>query len=165
MQTAHALNTGFEIAFPALQAVVVIFLLLHDWVSLGRLNNLSAIRSQDTLPHRLFVTLLPVVPTAAGLFYSLRFFGRPYPDGVEMLLRITYGVLVLGLLRAWWIPYLVVPDAVRAARYKIIFAGTHKFLPERNGMAPDTLHTLFHLVTLATVIALFMRDRMITHLS
>ncbi len=82
-----------------------------------------------------------------------------------MLLWITYGVLVVGLLRAWWIPYLVIPDPARAARYQIIFANTHTFLPRRNGMAPDTLHTLFHLVTLATVIALFMRDRMLQHLS
>jgi len=56
-----------------------------------------------------------------------------------------------------------VPDPARAARYQILFANTHTFLPQRNGMAPDTLHTLFHLATLATVLALFMRDRIMNH--
>ncbi len=150
---------AFEITFLALQTVVVLFLLFHDWVGLGRLNNLAAIRNQDTLLHRVVVTLLPGVPTAIGLFFSAKYFGQSYPHWLEMLLWITYGVLLLGLLRAWWIPYLVLPDKERAARYQIIFANTHTFLPRRNGMAPDTLHTLFHLATLATVLVLFMRHR------
>jgi hypothetical protein len=152
-----------EVTFLILQAMVVAFLLFHDWIPLGRLNNLAAIRSEDTLPRRLFVTLLPALPAALGLFYSARYFGRSYPDWLEMLLWITYGIFILGMLRAWWIPYLLRPDPDRAARYQIIFAGTHSFLPRRNGMAPDTLHTLFHLVTVATLVLLFVRDRMLSH--
>ncbi len=155
------ISSIFETSFLALQACVVVFLLFHDWVPLGPLNNLAAIRGQDSLLHRVFVTLLPGVPAAIGLFFGARHFGQSYPDWLEMLLWITYGVLVLGMLRAWWIPYLVVPDAERAARYQIIFAGTHAFLPRRNGMVPDTLHTVFHLVTLATLVALFIRDRLV----
>jgi hypothetical protein len=155
------ISHAFDITFLTLQAVVVSFLLLHDWIPLGRLSNVAAIHNEDSLARRIFVTLLPAVPTAIGLFYSGKFFGRAYPDGLEMLLWITYGVLVLGMLRAWWIPYLLIPDPARAARYQIIFANTHTFLPKRNGMAPDTLHTLFHLVTLTTVIFLFIRDRSI----
>jgi hypothetical protein len=157
------IHTTLEITFIALQAIVVLFLLFHDWVPLGRLNNLAAIRSQDTVLRSVFVTLLPAIPSAIGLFFSAKYFGQAYPDWLEMLLWITYGVFVLGLLRAWWIPYLVVPDPERAARYQIIFAGTHSFLPRRNGMAPDTLHTLFHLATIATVAVLFMRDRVMNH--
>jgi hypothetical protein len=154
------ISKAFEMPFLALQSFVVVFLLFHDWIPLGRLNNLAAIRGQDTRVHRIFVTLLPGVPAAIGLFFSARHFGQSYPDWLEMLLWITYSVFILGMLRAWWIPYLVLPDAERAARYQIIFAGTHSFLPRRNGMAPDTLHTVFHLVTLATLVALFIRDRM-----
>lgn len=157
------MSTAFDTTFLILQTVVVAFLLFHDWIPLGRLNNLSAIRGQDTLLRRIFVTLLPGLPAAIGLFFSARYFGRSYPEWLEMLLWITYGVFIAGMLRAWWIPYLLLPDAERAARYQVIFAGTHSFLPRRNGMAPDTLHTLFHLVTLATLITLFMRDRMVGH--
>jgi hypothetical protein len=79
-----------------------------------------------------------------------------------MLLWITYGLLVAGLLRAWWIPYLWKPEPERAARYQILFGDTHTFLPLRNGMAPNTLHTCFHAATVAVVLALFMRDRFIS---
>jgi hypothetical protein len=158
------ISAGFDTTFIALQTLVVAFLLFHDWIPLGRLNNLGAIRHQDTLLRSIFVTLLPVVPAAIGLFFSARHFGQAYPHALEMLLWITYSVFILGMLRAWWIPYLAFPDAERAARYQIIFAGTHSFLPRRNGMAPDTLHTLFHLVTLATLVALFIRDRMTAHI-
>ena len=158
------ISGGFDTTFLALQTLVVAFLLFHDWIPLWRLSNLAAIRGQDTLMRSIFVTLLPAVPAVIGLFFSAEHFGRSYPDWLEMLLWITYSVFIVGILRAWWIPYLVLPDAERAARYQIIFAGTHSFLPRRNGMAPDTLHTVFHLVTLATLVALFIRDRMMSPL-
>jgi hypothetical protein len=155
------ISHAFDITFLTLQAAVVAFLLLHDWIPLGRLSNIAAIHNEDSLARRIFVTLLPALPAAIGLFYSAKYFGHAYPDWLGMLLWITYGLFFFGLLRAWWIPYLLIPDPARAARYQIIFANTHTFLPKRNGMAPDTLHTLFHVVTLATVIALFIRDRML----
>jgi hypothetical protein len=150
---------SLDITFLALQTVVTAFLLLHDWIPLGRLSNLAAIRGQDSLSHRAFVTLLPAIPAAIGLFFGARYFGQTYPNWLEMLLWITYGLFLFGMLRAWWIPYIFRTDQQRAARYQVIFAGTHSFLPRRNGMAPDTLHTLFHLATLATVVLLFLRDR------
>ncbi len=160
MQHLQPAGAAFEVSLLTLQGTVVAFLLLHDWIGLGRLNNLAAIRSRDSFERRVFVTLLPGVPAAIGLFCSAIHFGSPYPDWLEMLLWITYGLLLLGILRAWWIPYLVKPDPERAARYQTIFANTHSFLPRHNGMAPDTLHTVFHLVTAATVAALFIRDRL-----
>jgi hypothetical protein len=61
-----------------------------------------------------------------------------------------------GLLRAWWIPYLLVPNPARTARYQVMFAGTHSFLPQRNGIAPDTLHVMFHLAVVATLLVLIL---------
>jgi hypothetical protein len=156
----HPISTGFDMVFLSLQAIVVLFLLLHEWVNLGPLNNLEAIRSQDTLGRRIFVTLLPGLPAAIGLFCSARHFGQSYPHWLQMLLWISYSVFMIGMLRAWWIPYLIVPEPERASRYQILFAGTHSFLPRHNGIAPDTLHTLFHLATIATLFALFVRDRL-----
>jgi hypothetical protein len=154
----HPISHTLEIAFIGLQIFNVIFLLFHDWIPLGSLNNLAAIRGQDSLMRRVFVTLLAGVPAAICLYLSAQFFGQPYPLWVELWLWITYGLLFLGLLRAWWIPYLVLEDAPRAARYQTIFAGTHSFLPRHNGIAPDTLHTLFHLAIAATLVLLIMRD-------
>lgn len=157
-QPIHPISHTLEIAFVGLQIFNVVFLLFHDWIPLGRLNNLAAIRGQDSLMRRVVVTLLPGVPAAICLYLSVQFFGQPYPLWVELWLWITYGLFFLGLLRAWWIPYLVLEDAPRAARYQTIFAGTHSFLPRHNGIAPDTLHTFFHLAIAATLVLLIMRD-------
>ena len=154
----NAWTATIEIAFLALQSFILIFLLLHDWIPLGRLNNVAAKQGQDTLTHQVVVTLLGAVPVGVGLFFTASHFARPYPHWLEMWLWITYGLLLLGMLRAWWIPYLVRPDPERAARYQVIFAGTHSFLPRRNGIAPDTLHVTLHLATVATMFALFFRD-------
>jgi hypothetical protein len=152
-------GVGLETIFLALQSYVVVFLLFHDWVPLGRLNNVAAVKSKDSLRRTIFVTLLPAVPAAIGLSYGARYFGRAYPDWLEMLLWITYGLFLLGMLRAWWIPYLFVPDKERAERYRVLFAGTHSFLPRRNGIVPDTLHVSLHLVMVATMVMLLMRTR------
>jgi hypothetical protein len=63
------------------------------------------------------------------------------------------------MLRAWWVPYLLVPDRLRAERYRVLFRHTHRFLPERNGIAPDTLHCSLHLVTVVLVGMLAVRGR------
>jgi hypothetical protein len=64
-------------------------------------------------------------------------------------------MLFLGQLNAWWIPYLIHPNPVRAERYRVLFAGTSSFLPERNGITPNTLHVFgLHIETLATIILL-----------
>lgn len=146
-----------DVVFLCLQALVTAFLLLHDWVPLGRFSNLSAIRKEDSLTRSIVVTLIPVVPAAVGLYYSVRYFARPYPHALVILLWITYVTLLVGLLRAWWVPYLLIPDPERAARYQVIFAGTHTFLPKRNGMAPDTLHSIFHVAVVGTLVVLFVR--------
>ena len=151
------MSKTLDAIFLALQSFVVVFLLFHDWVPLGRLNNLQAIHRQDSLVRTVLVTLLPGIPAAIGLFFSASLFVRRYPNWLTILLWVTYGTLLYGLLRAWWIPYLFKTDAKRAERYKVIFAGTHRFLPERNGFAPDTLHTIFHLAVLATMIVLWLR--------
>jgi hypothetical protein len=153
---------AFEVLFLALQAFIVIFLLVHDWIPLGRLNNNAAKSREDKHSSLVFSTLLAAVPSAIGLYYSAKYFLRPYPHWLTMLLSITYGLFMLGMLRAWWIPYLLSPDAERATRYQSIFADTHSFLPVRNGIVPDTLHVMLHLATVATLIALFVRDRILT---
>jgi len=48
----------------ALQGVQVAFLLLHDWVPLGRLSNLAAVRASDATGKLLVVTLLSARPSA-----------------------------------------------------------------------------------------------------
>jgi hypothetical protein len=130
------------------QAVVVIFLVLHDWVSLGKLNNLAGIRAADSRKRRALTTALSALPFAAVLVVSVMFAQVVYPIWLLWWLWGTYLACACGILRAWWIPYLGVADLDRAKRYGIRFAGTHSFLPERNGIRPDSLHVAFHALVL-----------------
>ncbi len=141
-------------AFLACQAYVVLFIALHDWVPLGRLNNLAGIRAVDTAGERVVTTVLSTLPFLIGFAGSAYYGSSAYPTWLFWWLWITYGAGFYGMLRAWYLPYLVFNDPARAARYQERFAGTHAFLPLRNGIRPDTLHVTFHAVLLTLIILL-----------
>ena len=153
-------STGnvLELALLTLQAFQVVFLWIHDWVPLGCLNDVAAVRKQDTLLRLAIVTLVQSVPYTVGLFFSARYFGRPYPDWLDIWLWISYGILFVGQLRAWWIPYFLRVEPERAERFQRMFGNTHSFLPEHNGIVPNTAHILLHLTTSATLLLLFVRE-------
>jgi hypothetical protein len=46
----------------ALHAFQVLFLWLHNWIPLGRLNDVAAVRRQDPLRRLVIVTLVQSVP-------------------------------------------------------------------------------------------------------
>ena len=146
-----------EMALLALQVLQVLFLWVHDWIPLGRLNDVAAVRSQDTRRRLVTVTLIQSVPWTIGLCLSLVHFRRPYPGWLYDWLVISYGLLFIGQMCAWWIPYLFRPESERAARYQIMFGRTQSFLPQRNGMVPNTAHILLHLATAATLIVLLIK--------
>lgn len=138
-------------AFIAGQLYVTLFIALHDWLPLGRLNNLQGIRAADSLGRRVLVTAYSTLPFAIGCIASLHFAGSRDPHWLRWLLWCSYGAGLAGILKAWWLPYLVRPDPARAERYRVRFAGNHAFLPARNGIRPDTLHVSFHAVFLVTL--------------
>jgi len=142
----------------ALQAFQVLFLWFHDWIPLGRLNDIAAVRRQDTLARLVLVTLIQSVPFTIGLFYSARYFRQPYPGWLDKWLWISYSLLFVGQMRAWWVPYLLKPEPARAERYRRMFGNTHSFLPRRNGIVPNTAHILLHLATAATLLCLLLKD-------
>jgi hypothetical protein len=148
-------NSAIEITMLALQAFQVLFLWIHDWIPLGRLNNVKAVRSQDTTARLVRVTLIQSLPFTLGLVFSLVYFGRAYPHWLNMWLWISYVLLFAGQIRAWWIPYLFHAEPARAARYQIMFGNTHYFLPIRNGLVPNSAHIMLHLATAATLVILF----------
>jgi len=141
-------------ALIALQLFVVAFIALHDWVPLGRLNNLAAVQAADR-PGKLFiVTLLSTLPFAVGFAASVFYAGTGFPEWLMWWLWISYGAAVYGMLHAWWVPYLLMASPARAARYQARFAGTHAFLPIRHGIRPDTLHCTLHFAIFTILILL-----------
>jgi hypothetical protein len=136
------------------QVLVVIFLALHDWLPLGKLNNLTGLRTVDTTGRMVMTTVLSTLPFAAVLAASVLFASVGFPRWLLWWLWITYLACAGGILRAWWIPYLTTADPKRAERYRVRFASTHGFLPVRNGIRPDTLHVAFHSLVVATLVLL-----------
>lgn len=137
-----------------LQAIQVAILWLHDWVPLGRLNDIGAVQAKDTPGRLVRVTLIQSVPFTIGFAATVLFIQTGSPPWLWNWLWISYGILFAGELRAWWWPYLIRPDPVRAERYREMFGGTSAFLPARNGIVPNTLHTILHASTAATLIVL-----------
>jgi hypothetical protein len=148
------LHLPAEIALAALQIFQVIFLWAHDWISLGRLNDVRAVRNADSTLRLVLVTFIQSAPFTVGLIFSLINFGHIYPHWLFSWLWISYGLLLLGQIRAWWIPYLVRREPERIARYQVMFGATHSFLPKRNGLVPNTAHILLNLATIATLVFL-----------
>ncbi len=143
-----------QIALVALQAFQVLFLALHDWVPLGRLNDIAAARRENSGGRLLRVTLVSVVPYAIGLAGSIAAHGRHYPGWLVWWLWISYAILFAGELRAWWVPYFFTNEPARAARYDAMFGKTLAFLPRRHGIAPNALHVALQAATLATLVLL-----------
>ncbi len=132
----------------ALQAYVVLFVAFHDWVPLGRLNDVKSVRSTDGAGRLILVTALSALPFAFGLVESLLHASR-FPGWLMIFLWVSYAVATYGLLRTWWAPYLLFEEPSRAARYQAMNGATHAFLPIRNGLRPNTLHVTVHLAIVA----------------
>jgi hypothetical protein len=142
------------LALIGVQAFHVLFLLLHDWLPLGALNDVKALRAVDSGARIVRTTVIQTLPFAVGLAGSLTWRGHAYPTWLVWWLWISYAALFVGELQAWWIPYLVIPQPKRALRYAAMFGNTHAFLPERNGVRPNTLHVILHAMTLAMLVLL-----------
>jgi hypothetical protein len=138
----------------ALQWFVVLFVAFHNWIPLGKLNNVTGVRLAFPTGKLLVTTLINLTPVAIGLVATIYYFGRGYPGWVFWWLWITYGLACYGSFKAWWMPYFLRPDPQLAARYRTMYAGTHSFFAERNGIRLDTLHLLFDFVTIAILIDL-----------
>ena len=138
----------------ALQAFHVLFLLFHDWIPLGSLNNIAAVRAENSLPKLLIGTAISTSFFLFGLIASAIHRNGPYPHWLLWYLLIGYLFLFYGELTAWWIPYFGAPQPERAARYQTMFANTHAFLPARNGIPLNTLHIILHVFTLATLLVI-----------
>jgi hypothetical protein len=138
-----------------LQCFHVLFLALHDWIPLGTLNDVKAVRAANPVRKLVAATLISLLPFALGLASSAFYLGRAYPPWLLWWLGVSYSLLFVGELKAWWIPYLFLPEPALAARYQVMFRDTHAFLPERNGIRPNTLHVILHVATLTTLLALY----------
>ena len=148
------MHTTLLCALLLLQCFHVLFLLLHDWLPLGALNDIRAVRSENPLGELLLTTLVSTAPFLPPLLGNAQHLQGALPGWVTRWIAIAYGILLLGELRAWWIPYFFGGQRERVERYRILFGRTHAFLPARNGIRVNTLHVMLHMATVATLLLL-----------
>jgi len=140
----------------ALQCFVVAFVALHNWIPLGALNDLPAVRAEFPTGKLIVTTLSNLTPAAIGLGASVFYFRSGFPEWLVWYLWIFYSLACCGSLWAWWIPYFFGAGKKRVAREQALYGNTHSFLPERHGVRPNTLHVIFDVVTVAILITLAM---------
>jgi hypothetical protein len=70
------------------------------------LNDLAAVRRENSLAGLIANTLIASGLFAFGLGASIHYYGSA-SGWLQGWLFVSYGLLLLGELRAWWIPYLV----------------------------------------------------------
>lgn len=136
----------------ALQIFHVAFLALHDWIPLGRLNDLRAVRKENPGAKLLTATVISTLPFAVPLIEGLRHVHGPWPGWVWIWLWVAYGLLFFGEVQAWWWPYFKGTSEKTLERYRVMFGETHAFLPVRRGVRINTLHFVLHVLTLTTLV-------------
>ncbi|WP_249730380.1 hypothetical protein [Paenibacillus sp. J2TS4] len=143
--------------------IIFLFMLLHDWVPLGSLNDVSAVMADRSAKELLVVTAIGVGQVLLLIGLILLFIGKRYPLWAKLWLVIHPSFIFGGALIAWWIPYLFgIGAQERAPRYQEMFGSTHSFLPVMNGMVPNTIHFIFHATLLLSIILtiyIFLTDR------
>jgi hypothetical protein len=144
----------WEMVAIALQGFQLVILLFHDWIPLGSLNDVRAVRQANPGARVLVGTLISSLPPGVAFALSVTHLGRAYPHWLVLTLWCIYGFLFVGELEAWWVPYFFGSSIKRVERYRAMFGSTKAFLPPRNGIIPNTLHCCLHIATLATLIVL-----------
>lgn len=124
---------------------ILLFMVIHDWVPLGSLNDVEAIAADRSVSELLIVTFIGVAQILLLMGFVLFFMGKKYPIWIKLWLVIHQIFIFTGAILDWWIPYFTGYGAEeRVERYTQMFGNTHSFLPEMHGIVPNTIHTLFH---------------------
>jgi hypothetical protein len=131
----------------------VLFLSLHDWIPLGRLTDLPALRSQRSRKERILASLL--MGAISGLALYLNWAHSPSPSrGILLFTLILYLFFLAGAIQAWWLPYLFGIGASEKliSEYQVMFGNTCTWLPIRNGITVNAIHIVWHVTALLTVV-------------
>jgi hypothetical protein len=138
-------------ALAATLILQLIVFLTHDLVPLGRWNNLPALRTAVPLGRSIRGAFLN---GALGLLalYFFHISSLTHTSNALTWLIVVQGSLVYGEVRWWWYPYLIGASPALVARLRPNWQDTLAFLPERNGIRPNALHTLMHGLTFAALV-------------
>ena len=138
-------------------AVFVLYLIIHDWVTVPRFNEprsggispgqRAAISVGNVLPPLLLLILVAVSPTTG-----------PMPWWTVLWGAIYFVAFLVLVWLSWYQPYLRGTTPERTASYEAEFAGTIHVLPSRGDHPrPNLAHVVLHLLMLVCLVLFFAR--------
>lgn len=130
--------------------LILVFMLIHDWVPLGSLNDIEAVKVENTADELIKKTVINAGSILIVIIITLLFVGKRYPRWARAWLIIHLLAIMIGAAMAWWVPYFYGASDELITQYQVMFGNTHMFLPERNGITPNTIHVVFHSILLLT---------------
>ncbi len=119
----------------------------HDWVDILPFTNLAALRKAHSFKFRLMGSVinggLVLIPLLVSLFYTASLL----PFWARILFALIYGLITIGTITAWWIPYFGGGYWIHGNKAGFEeYRNTHSFLPPRgDNIVPNTLHVILHL--------------------
>lgn len=130
--------------FLLLQAILLLFMALHDWIHIPPLTDIRELEKHSTKSGRLLNSIifffLIFIPLLLTWIYRSHFSLL-----ASSTIVLIYGILSLGTIFAWWVPYMWGSSDEHKAGFAE-YRNTHHFLPKRgDNLIPNTFHVILHL--------------------
>jgi len=130
--------------FITLQIILLLFLALHDWVNIPPFTDIKALEKHHTKKERLLTSCINTSIVLIPLLLTMQSDGH-FSFKTIVFIVISYLLLTIGTLCAWWIPYLWGSSQEHKQGF-IEYKNTHAFLPKRgDNVVPNTFHVIMHL--------------------
>ena len=136
---------------------IVLFLLLHDWINLYPLNDLTTFNKHCSLRNKILMT---IINTPFFIIYTtilLYYWSTPFSLYAKAYLIICNALFFTGIIFSWWAPYLFGWPKNQTQELHEEYGNTHSFLPRiGSNPIPNTLHVIFHIIFVLNTIATWM---------
>lgn len=140
-------------AFLVLQIFILVFIVAHDWVPLGALNDVQTLKSGPRVRGMKIRTAANSLLVGLAIVLTLLWWSGPYPLAARIVLAAVYALLLAAEIVAWWIPFFFGASPRRTKAIQSMFAQTHSILPRRSDrIVPNTAHILLHAMLLAAFV-------------
>jgi len=136
---------------------ITLFLLLHDWINIYPLNDLTTFNKHCSLRNKIVMTC---VNTPFFIIYTttlLYYWATPFSWYAKIYLIICNALFSIGIMFSWWLPYFFGWPTEQTKELRETHSSTHTFLPAiGNNPIPNTLHVIFHLIFFINIITTMM---------
>lgn len=133
--------------FLIIQCILFFFMALHDWIDIPPFTDLAALKKAHSFKFRVIGSVVNASLVMVPIIVTILYLSSSFPLWATILFTIIYGLLTIGTITAWWIPYFgggywIHGNEAGFEEYR----KTHCFLPTRgSNVVPNTLHVILHI--------------------